>query len=125
MLQFQYFKDVYKRQGYGRTMELKVDDADPAVAENWFAGCIGGSPGTPYIPCIAEIIFSEINYNSADTADAGDWIEIQNYGPLAVDLSGWVFSDDDDDHLYTCLLYTSASQVRSPWQQQQRMRKRG
>ncbi|HQW25444.1 MAG TPA: lamin tail domain-containing protein [Saprospiraceae bacterium] len=87
--------------GYGRTIELKVDDSDPAVAENWFAGCIGGSPGTPYIPCIAEIIFSEINYSSADTADAGDWIEIQNNGPLAVDLSGWVFSDDDDDHLYT------------------------
>lgn len=87
--------------GYGRTMELKADDADPAVATNWFAGCIGGSPGTSFIPCSGEIIISEINYSSIDTADAGDWIEIQNTGTLAVDLSGWVFSDDDDDHVYT------------------------
>jgi len=86
--------------GYGRTMELKDVHADPGAAESWFAGCIGGSPGTAYTQCIEKIIFSEINYNSADTADAGDWIEIYNSGNLAEDLSGWAFSDDDDDHVY-------------------------
>jgi CotH kinase protein/Lamin Tail Domain/Secretion system C-terminal sorting domain/Chitobiase/beta-hexosaminidase C-terminal domain len=87
--------------GYGRTLELKLESADPAVPANWFAGCIGGSPGTAYIPCAEQIIFSEINYKSSDVADAGDWIEIYNTGTTAADLSGWIFSDDDDDHVFT------------------------
>jgi hypothetical protein len=86
--------------GYGRTLELKLDNADPADAANWFAGCIGGSPLAAYTPCAEQIIFSEINYKSSTTADAGDWIEVYNKGTLPVDLSGWIFSDDDDEHLY-------------------------
>lgn len=31
----------------------------------------------------------------------GDWVEIVNAGQQATDLSGWVFSDDNDTHLYT------------------------
>jgi hypothetical protein len=86
--------------GFGRTLELKNETADLSAADNWFAGCIGGSPGAEFTPCQEKIIFSEINYKSSDMADAGDWIEIFNHQQVAADISGWIFSDDDDEHLY-------------------------
>jgi len=87
--------------GYGRTLELLHDSLAPGLPSSWFAGCIGGSPGQPYSVCPEPIIFSEINYKSAAATDAGDWVEILNTGPVALDLSGWHFRDDDDTHNYT------------------------
>lgn len=87
--------------GYGRTLELVSESANPAPAESWFAGCIGGSPGEAYSPCTENIILSEINYKSSDIADAGDWIELYNRGNAAVNLSGWVFSDSDNAHVFS------------------------
>ncbi len=86
--------------GNGRTLELISDTADPNLPESWFAGCIGGSPGTGYIPCTEKIILSEINYKSSADADAGDWIELKNTGTSQVDLSGWTFSDSENAHLF-------------------------
>ncbi|HQF29203.1 MAG TPA: lamin tail domain-containing protein, partial [Bacteroidia bacterium] len=86
--------------GYGMTLELKNDSLDPALASSWFAGCIGGSPGGPYVPCSEDIIFSEVNYNSSLATDAGDWVELYNKTNSAIDVSGWVFSDGDNLHLY-------------------------
>jgi len=37
----------------GMTLELKDPNSDINVAENWFAGCVGGSPGLPYTQCNA------------------------------------------------------------------------
>ncbi|MFK8029120.1 MAG: CotH kinase family protein, partial [Gammaproteobacteria bacterium] len=42
------------------------------------------------------IVFNEINYNSADAFDAGDWVELHNFGATEVDLSGWAFKDLSD-----------------------------
>jgi hypothetical protein len=86
--------------GLGRTMELKEGSLDPGDPSNWFAGCMGGSPGQSYHPCQERIVISEINYNSADWADPGDWVEIFNPGNYPVDLSGWHFSDSDDQHMF-------------------------
>ncbi|MGB4847862.1 MAG: lamin tail domain-containing protein, partial [Saprospiraceae bacterium] len=47
------------------------------------------------------LIVSEINYHSADAADAGDWLEIKNQLDIPVDLSGWSIRDDDDTHQFT------------------------
>ena len=44
------------------------------------------------------VVFSEINYRSADTLDADDWIEILNMDSLSCNLSGWKFMDGDDTH---------------------------
>jgi hypothetical protein len=84
--------------GTGRTLELVDLDADLSAAASWFDGCIGGSPGTSYTVCGTTVVFSEINYNSADSLDAEDWVELYNPTGSAIDLSNWVFKDDDDTH---------------------------
>lgn len=84
--------------GFGRTLEFLNDTLDPSNPAHWFPGCIGGSPGGPYVPCTETLIFSEINYKSSAAADAGDWVEIRNISNSPIDLSGWKFRDDDDTH---------------------------
>ncbi|MBI3258281.1 MAG: CotH kinase family protein, partial [Ignavibacteriae bacterium] len=37
-----------------------------------------------------KLAFTEINYNSNNTLNAGNWIELKNYGQSTVDMSGWV-----------------------------------
>ncbi|MEL7219985.1 MAG: CotH kinase family protein [Bacteroidota bacterium] len=46
------------------------------------------------------IVINEINYNSSTDFDTGDWVELYNPNAFAVDLSDWVFKDDDDEHSF-------------------------
>lgn len=46
------------------------------------------------------LVINEINYNSSPDFDPGDWVEIYNPQPYSVDVSGWVFKDEDDLHSY-------------------------
>lgn len=88
--------------GYGRTLELVSATADPSLASSWSCGCLNGSPGTPRVTCTNEpVIISEINYKSAPTANAGDWVEIRNTTTMAKDLSGWILRDDNFLNIYT------------------------
>lgn len=89
--------------GYGRTLENNNTGTagnllDPA---RWFDGCMGGSPGQAYSPCVEKLIFNEINYKSPDNKDAGDWVEIWNKTILTLDLSGWQLRDSRDTLRYT------------------------
>ncbi len=52
------------------------------------------------VPDTVHIVINEINYKSADTLDAGDWVELLNIDTVSRDLSGWVFKDGDDDHQF-------------------------
>ncbi len=102
----QYFDSLPWPKGadaQGRTLELADPEADLNAPANWFDGCIGGSPGTPYSPCINPLVFSEINYRSPDTLDANDWVEVWNISDVAVDISNWKFMDDSSgyDHTFT------------------------
>ncbi len=45
-------------------------------------------------------VINEINYNSHDDFDPGDWVEIHNPSDHALELDGWEFRDEDDDHRY-------------------------
>ncbi|MBP6335343.1 MAG: CotH kinase family protein [Bacteroidia bacterium] len=54
-----------------------------------------GTSATP------QLTFSEINYNSMQSMDGGDWIELHNYGSFDLDISGWKFRDDQDHHVFT------------------------
>ncbi len=46
------------------------------------------------------VVINEINYHSADTADAGDWVELYNRVPDEVDISGWFLKDANDAHSF-------------------------
>lgn len=86
--------------GYGPTLEVDDPTADLNDPNNWFGGCVGGSPGGPYEDCNYVIQLSEINYNSIFYHDSGDWMELVNSGSNAVDLSGWKVRDANDDNQY-------------------------
>jgi hypothetical protein len=87
--------------GGGRTLEYSAGANNATLAENWFAGCMLGSPGSAYAPCEEEIVISEINYASAPSANSGDWFEIRNVGSTTRDLSGWKVRDDDWNSYFT------------------------
>lgn len=86
--------------GYGPTLELVNDESDPKLPTSWFTGCIGGSPTQPYSPCTEQIVFSEINYHSSPTADAGDWVELHNISTSPVNISHWTFKDGNPAHQF-------------------------
>ena len=41
------------------------------------------------------VVINEINYNSSNDFDSEDWIELYNNTNNAIDLSGWVFMDEN------------------------------
>jgi len=47
------------------------------------------------------IVINEINYNSSENFDPGDWIELHNAIDETVDISGWVIKDASDPSGYT------------------------
>jgi len=46
------------------------------------------------------IVINEINYNSGNMYDPGDWIELYNDNALTLDLSGWTFRDESDTNVF-------------------------
>jgi len=44
---------------------------------------------------IPNIVINEINYNSSNEFDSGDWVELYNGSEGSVDLKGWVISDNE------------------------------
>jgi hypothetical protein len=47
-----------------------------------------------------SVVINEINYNPSIEKDAGDWVEIYNWGRVDLDISEWIFKDNDDTHQY-------------------------
>ncbi|MFC1528992.1 CotH kinase family protein [Candidatus Latescibacterota bacterium] len=45
-----------------------------------------------------SVVINEINYNSSSDFDTGDWVEFYNAGDSSIDMSYWIFRDDDDAH---------------------------
>ena len=45
-------------------------------------------------------MINEINYNSNDDHESGDWVELYNPGQMEIDISNWVMKDDDDQHSF-------------------------
>lgn len=87
--------------GNGRTLQLLSPTSVPDNAASWFAGCVGGSPGVAYTACTENPIYSEINYSSSITADAGDWLELHNKNTSTFDVSGWSLRDGSNTNVYT------------------------
>ncbi len=49
---------------------------------------------------IDSLIINEINYNSADDFDPGDWVEFFNPNEYELNITNWVFKDEDNLHSY-------------------------
>ncbi|MBU0472967.1 MAG: CotH kinase family protein [Bacteroidetes bacterium] len=47
-----------------------------------------------------EVVINEINYNSPDNFNTGDWVELFNITDNSLDISEWYFSDSDDNHQF-------------------------
>jgi len=47
------------------------------------------------------VVINEINYNSSDSFDPEDWVEIYNISSDTLDISSWLIKDDNDDHIFT------------------------
>ena len=47
-----------------------------------------------------NIIINEINYNSNDAINSGDWVELMNIDSSEKDISGWELKDDDNEHSF-------------------------
>jgi hypothetical protein len=47
------------------------------------------------------VVINEINYHSGEEEDLGDWVEFFNRKDEIIDLSGWTFQDEQDDHIFT------------------------
>ncbi|MEO8620981.1 MAG: lamin tail domain-containing protein [bacterium] len=43
----------------------------------------------------------KINEVESSGGTPGDWVELYNFGPIPVDISGFVVKDDDDTHVFT------------------------
>jgi hypothetical protein len=87
--------------GHGKTLELRDPYGNLNDGNNWFAGCVMGSPGKPYTGCKSDIVFTEVMHTSEDPINSGDWVEIKNIGSSTIDLSGWSFVNRSDTlHFY-------------------------
>lgn len=47
-----------------------------------------------------DVVINEINYNSSNLQDTGDWIELVNAGDMDINISQWELKDDDDEHSF-------------------------
>jgi len=74
------------------TVTLTVSDGDCTDTTTAIVACSPATGGPA-----PEIKLNEIESSGGVP---GDWVELFNPGSSAVDLSGWVFRDNDDSHTY-------------------------
>ena len=51
-------------------------------------------------PTASELVITEIQYHPGPNLDSGDWIELSNPGATSVNLTGWIFRDEEDLHAF-------------------------
>ncbi len=66
-------------------------DPDGSVAD---MGAFFFNQGTYFL------VINEINYKSAPGFDTGDWVEIHNVDTIPANISGWMFKDELDEHVF-------------------------
>lgn len=50
---------------------------------------------------VPDLVINEINYHSSVNFDSGDWLELYNPLPYAVNLEDWYVKDNQNDHVFT------------------------
>ncbi len=90
----------------GATLELISPIRDNTVPLYWQASH-DGTPGRENSVAgwdsagnVPAVIISEINYRAPDALDAGDWVELYNPAEQIVDISNWMLTDEEHDHVF-------------------------
>lgn len=78
--------------GGGASLENIRPESDPDNPANWQAGSAGGSPGRVNSPATSPAV----RINEINAAGNTDWIELHNTGATAVNIGGWLLSDDSN-----------------------------
>tara|TARA_Y100000817_G_C16855640_1_gene543878 strand:+ start:402 stop:2813 length:2412 start_codon:yes stop_codon:yes gene_type:complete len=81
---------------YIRASNEEALAVDPRKAQKDFYHYVVGDQTLPD----STIMINEINYNSSDEIDPGDWVELYNPSASVIDISGYQFKDEDDDHIF-------------------------
>ena len=64
-----------------------------------FYNCVQKS-GMEYEEVDSLLIINEINYNSAENFNTGDWVELYNHSSELIELENYYFMDNDDNHIF-------------------------
>jgi len=94
-----------KADGYGYTLQLNSLQDNNEIATSWNASALYGTPGSANTavnqnPDRFYLVINEINYNSHDDWNSGDWFEIYNNGNSSIDISEWVLNDNEDNDIF-------------------------
>lgn len=76
-----------------------VTSTDTTIAINPGASVVANF--APVTGTTSNVVINEIMYNAFDEQDPGDWVELYNNTPAAINLSGWILKDEDDGHIFT------------------------
>ena len=91
-----YFSDGEHIKYYIRARDNDAIILKPRKAtRDFFEYSISSLPADGTTP-----IINEINYNSSDSFNPDDWVEIYNPTDSLFNISNWVFKDEADDHTF-------------------------
>ena len=91
-----YFSNGEHIKYYVRARDDDAIILEPRKATHeYFEYSIGSLPATGTAP-----IINEINYNSSDSFNPDDWVEIYNPTDSIFNMSNWIFKDEADDHTF-------------------------
>ena len=76
-----------------------INSGDPA-SQNDPDGTVSDMGAFYYNFGLYNVLFNEINYKSASVFDTEDWVELYNGSESEADISGWIFRDEDDSHVF-------------------------
>ena len=83
-----YIFDSWSGAGLGNNLSTTMNlSGDETIVANFVLGSTE----------VGNIVINEINYNSPDNNNAGDWIELYNAGTSDIDLSAWYFEDESNE----------------------------
>lgn len=84
-----------------KTTSPCINSGDPASPKDKDNSVIDmGAYMTTMHKTTPAVVISEINYNSLITNNPEDWIELYNCSAEAVDISGWVLKDENEQNRY-------------------------
>ena len=88
--------------GGGYSLELTNWEKNNNLSASWESSLNIGTPGrlNSMFQVSNPIVINEINYNSIETFDPGDWVELYNPNNLPIDISNYIFMDENNTSLY-------------------------